>query len=453
VAKRTSPGTRKKHSGVLEQINHHAGGIDAGAEFHFVAVPEDRASPSVRKFSTLTEGLYQLADWLVSCRVTTVAVEATGVYCVPLMEVLEARRIKVLLCKPSSLKYVNDRRKTDTVDCQWIQVLHTFGLLKPSFRPSQMVATFRSYARQRRMLIEQASTSIEHMKKALIQMNIRVDQAVSDVTGKTGMSIIRSILEGQRDPVELARLRDERCARSEAEITQALTGKYSDEHLFALRQAVSTWDHFRTLIQECNEQIELHADLFEKKASRNDIPPPRRVEHVRKNVLPFEAREMFFEIFGQDLTQIDGISTGTLAVLLAEVGPRVDAFEKVKKFTSWLRLSPGSNTTGGKNKSGKNRATTNRLATALRLAAQTLEKSKSALGSFYRRKKAQHGPEIAINAAAHKLARMIYFTLKHQRPYVDPGPDYYLERHHAKILKSMEKRAAQLGYQLVKKAA
>lgn len=437
---------------MFDQINYNAAGIDAGAEFHWVAVPEERASQSVRKFSTLTGGLYQLADWLVEMKVDTVAVEATGVYCVPLMEVLEARGIKVLLAKPSSLKSVNDKQKTDMQDCQWILLLHTFGLLRPSFRPTQLVATFRSYSRQRRMLIEAASTCIEHIKKALTQMNVRVDQAVSDVTGMTGMKIIRSILAGERDPKQLASLRDPRCALSEEGIAEALLGKYSDEHLFALDQAVRTWDHYQVLIAECNRRLEEHADTFEKKASRDNIPEPRRIEHLRKNVLPFDGRSIFFELLGQDLTQIDGISTGTICTFIAEVGTSVGSFANEKKFTSWLRLCPGSNTTGGKNKSGKNRSTTNRLATALRVAAQSLERSKSANGAFFRRKKAQLGPEKAITATAHRLARMIYFTLKLQRPYVDPGPDYYFQKNRDKVLKSIQKRAKELGYTLVEAA-
>lgn len=453
MAKRTTSGTKgKKHSRIFEQINHNAAGIDAGAEHHWVAVPEERATPSVRKFSTLTTGLYALSDWLAEAGVDTVAVEATGVYCVPLLEVLEARGITVLLAKPSSLKSVNDRRKTDMLDCQWIQMLHAFGLLRPSFRPTQMVATFRSYNRQRRMLIEAATRSVEHMKKALTQMNVRLDQAVTDITGVTGMRIIRAILCGERSPDALAALRDGRCSKDTEAIAEALFGKWADEHLFALDQAVRTWDHYQALIADCNGRIEQHAGVFEKKASRQNIPKPRRIEHVRKQVLPFDARSMFFELLGQDLTQIDGMSTATICTLLAEVGTSLDAFPTEKHFTSWLRLCPGSNTSGGKNRSGKNRRTTNQLATALRVAAQSLERSQSALGSFYRRTKARLGAPKAITAAAHKLARMIYFTLKHQRPYIDPGANYYDQRNKDRILRQMEKRAKQLGYQLVRAA-
>lgn len=449
-AKRRKNG--KKHRRILEQINFDAAGVDAGAEWHFAAVPEDRDDQPVRKFPTTTAGLYELADWLAACGITTVAVEATGVYCMPLLEVLDVRGFEVLLAKPSSLKSVNDRQKTDMVDAQWLQMLHSFGLLKGSFRPSEQVAIYRAYNRQRQNLIQDAATQIQRMSKPLVQMNVRIDQAVTDITGVTGMRIIRAILAGERDPVALARLRDERCAKSEAAIADALMGKWAEHHLFALRQAVATWDHLQSQIAECNAKLQTQAESFAKRALRAAIPKPRRIEHVRKNVLPFDAREIFFELLGQDLTQIDGISVGTVTVFLAEVGDHLGGFKSVKHFCSWLRASPGANISGGKNRSGKNRATTNRLWTALRVAAQTLAKSKSALGAFYRRKRAQLGEQKAIGAAAHKLARMIYFTLTEQRAYVDPGEEYYLQKNASRIVKNMEKRARQFGYVLVKAA-
>jgi transposase len=454
VARRRTSGTKKKKgSRVWEQVNHHAAGIDAGASEHYVAVPEESTDgPAVKKFPTNTFGLYRLADWLAECGITTVAVEATGVYCVPLLEVLEERGFVVVLAKPSSLKSVNDHQKSDMKDCQWIQLLHTFGLLRASYRPTKQVAEYRTYNRHRQNLVMQASTAIEHMKKALTSMNVRIDQAVSDVTGKTGMTIIRSILAGERDPLVLAEMRDQRCAKSVQAIAEDLRGKWADHHLFELRQAVQTWDHFQKLIAECNKELEKRAQAFAKKVTRATVPAPRRKEHVRKNVLAFDARELFYEILGQDLTQIDGISTGTISVFLAEVGTNVEAFKDEKRFASWLRACPGINRTGGKNRSGKNRPTTNRLWTALRIAAQTLASSKSALGAFYRRKRAHLGPEKAINAAAHKLARMIYFTIKEQRAYLDPGPDYYLQQHQEKMLKTMEKRLRKLGFTIVKAA-
>lgn len=445
--------TRKKKSRVWERVNEHAAGIDAGAEYHYVAVPDGSTNgPSVRKFPTNTRGLYELADWLAECEVDSVAVEATGVYCMPLLEVLAAREFDVVLAKPASLKSVNDQQKSDMLDCQWIQLLQTFGLLRRSHRPTREVGEYRTYNRHRQTLIGQAATAIEHMKKALTSMNVRIDQAVSDITGKTGMAIIRAIIAGERNPLTLARMRDERCAKGEAAIAEDLTGKWADQYLFELEHAVRTWDHLQQLIAECNERLEQQAAAFEKKAARDNIPAPRRIEHVRKNVLSFDARELFYEVFGQDLTQIDGISTGTISVLLAEVGTNVDAWKTEKHFASWLRACPGVNRSGGKDRSGRNRKTTNRLWTALRIAAQTLSRSKSALGAFYRRKRSHLGPEKAINATAHKLARMIYFTLKLQRPYIDPGPDQYLLRHQETILKTMQKRARQLGYALIKAA-
>lgn len=453
MKRRKSTGTRPKNSKtVLEQVNEQAAGIDAGAEHHWVAVPEYVNGERVKRFPTNTPGLRLLAEWLKACGVETVAVEATGVYCVPLLAILDEYGFEVVLAKPSSLKSVNDRRKTDMLDCQWIQMLHTFGLLSGSLRPTAEVAAYRTYNRHRQTLIVQAATEIEHMKKALTEMNVRLDRAVTDVTGQTGMRIIRAILAGERDPHALARLRDDRCAKSEASIADDLTGKWADHHLFVLRHAVERWDELQRLIRECNQRLESQASTFTKKADRSTAPKPRRIEHVRKNVLTFEARELFYELLGQDLTQIDGVSVGTISTFIAEVGTNVDAFEEVKNFTSWLKACPGSNTSGGKNRSGKNRPTTNRLWTSLRLAAQTLARSNSALGAFYRRLRGRLGPEKAINATAHKIARMIFWTLKYQRPYVDPGPDHYTKKHQDKILRSIEKRARQLGYTLVKAA-
>lgn len=455
MGSRAASGTKnrsRKNRRVFERLHENAAGIDAGSEFHFVAVPEDRVTPNVRKFATTTQGLYELADWLAEAKVDTVAVEATGVYCMPLLEVLEARSFEVVLAKPSSLKSLNDRQKSDMMDCQWVQRLHEVGLLRGSHRPTEMVAKYRIYNRHRRMLIEQASQEILHMQKSLTLMNIRIDQAVTDITGQTGMKIIRAILKGERDSGVLAKMRDPRCAKSEEAIAQDLFGKYSEEHLFTLQQAVRTWDHYQQLIAECSERMAQQAQAFEKKAERKDLPRLRRIEHVRKNVLPFDARALFFELLGQDLTQIDGISVSTISTFIAEVGTDLNAFDHPKKFTSWLRISPGSDASGGKNRSGKNRPTTNRLTTALQVAAQSLGKSKSALGAFYRRKRAQLGAQKAIKATAHKLARMIFFTIKTQRPYVDPGPDEYIRRHRERVLKSMESRAKQLGYTLVKAA-
>ena len=453
MAKRMSPGTkRRKNNRLLDQINLNAAGIDAGKDEHWVAVPEDRCERPVRSFPTNTAGLYALADWLVENGISTVAVEATGAYCMPLLEVLRARGLEVNLIKPSSLKAVNDTRKTDVVDCQWIQILHSFGLLRSGFLPDSQIAKLRAYTRHRRTLIEHAATAVEHIKKALILMNVRLDRAVSDVTGRTGMDIVRAILTGERDPYELAKLRQTSCAKSEDAIAEDLRGTWKDEYLFALSHAVRTWDHYQELILECNTQIERHLQTFDRKAHASAAPKPRRKEHVRKQVFTFDARTMFFEILGHDLTQIDGISTSTVATLISEFGTEVSAWPTYRHFGSWLRVCPGSKISGGRVLSSRNSPTTNRAATALRLAAQSLERSQSALGAYYRRMKARLGPEKAITATAYKLARMIYFTLKNDRPYVDPGPDYYRRQNEQRAVKRLEKQARSLGYVITKAA-
>ncbi len=453
MAKKASSRTKRgKGNRIFEQIHLNAAGIDAGASEHWVAIPEDRTGERVRKFGTTTDQLHALADWLEWCEIDTVAIEATGVYCVPLMEVLEERAIEVVLVKPSSLKSVNERQKTDMVDCQWIQTLHTFGLLKASFRPERQIAELRAYTRHRRSLIEQSTTHIQHMQKALTQMNLRLDQVVSDITGVTGMQIIRAIVGGQTDPYVLAGLRKAGCAKSEEQIAQALMGHFRPEHLLALEHAVRLWDQCRELIAECDQRIEAHARTFEKKATRDSIPAPRRREHVRKNIFPFQARELFYELLGVDLTQIDAISSSTICTFLSEVGTDVDAWKTSKHFCSWLRICPGNNTTGGQRKSGRNRRSTNRLATALRVAAQTLDRSDSALGAFYRRKKAQLGADKAVNAAAHKLATHLYHCVRDRRLYVDPGADAYDRRYRERTLKHLQQRATRLGYTLTKTA-
>lgn len=443
---------RGKGNPIFEQIHLNAAGIDAGASEHWVAVPEGRSGDRVRKFSTTTAGLYALADWVVECGIDTVAVEATGVYCVPLMEVLEARELEVVLIRPSTLRSINDRQKTDMLDCQWIQMLHTCGLLKASYRPARAIAELRAYARHRRSLIEQSTMHIQHMQKALTQMNLRLDQVVSDITGATGMRIIRAILDGERRPEVLAGMRDDGCGKSEEQIAEALFGRPTAEHLFVLDHAYRQWQQCRKLIEECDRRIETHAAEFEKKTDRRAIPPPRRREHVRKNVFTFDARSLFYEMLGVDLTQIDGISTSTICTFLSEVGTSVAPWKTEKQFSSWLRLCPGNNVTGGRSKSGRNRHTTNRLATALRVAAQSLARSDSALGAYHRRMKATIGVEKAINATAHKLACHLFWSVRDQRTYVDPGAQAYDLKHTERTLKHLQRRAQRLGFTLVKTA-
>ena len=390
---------------------------------------------------------------LLRCGIRRVAVEATGVYCQPLLAILERHGIETKLVKPSSLKAVNEYQKTDMLDCQWIQILETFGLLRAAFRPTPDISQIRVVVRERRDLIEQATQSINKMHKALTAMNVRLDLAVTDITGQTGVRIIHAILEGERDAAKLAALRDKRCVKTVAEIADALQGEYDDGHLLVLQNALELFKACHTLIERCDARIEQQVRALDPKASPDQLPQPRRKEHIRKNVLTFDAREAFFSVLGTDLTQIDGISTSTVCTFIAEVGTNVDAWPTEKHFCSWLRLSPGANKTGGKQRSAKNAPTANRLTTALHVAAQTLASSNSALGAFYRRMRARMGPDKAIKAAAHRLAQHIYFCVKHQRQYVDPGPQYYEIRNRERVLATLSRRARALGMTLIEAAA
>lgn len=443
----------QKNTRIFERIFEDTAGIDAGSSEHWVAVPAERDERPVRRFGTTTRELNELARWLIECRVRRVAVEATGVYCQPLLAVLERHGIETRLVKPSSLKSVNEYQKTDMLDCQWIQVLESYGLLRAAFRPTPEISQIRVVVRERRDLIEQATQSINKMHKALTAMNVRLDLAVSDITGVTGLRIINAILKGERDASKLAELRDKRCEKSAAEIADALNGEYDDGHLLVLQNALALFKACRTLIETCDARIEQHIQALAPRAHTADAPAPRRKEHIRKNVFTFAAREAFFSVLGTDLTQIDAISTSTVCTFIAEVGTDVDAWPTEKHFCSWLRLSPGSNKTGGKQRSSRNAPTANRLSTALHVAAQTLSRSNSALGAFYRRMRARMGPDQAIKAAAHRLAQQIYFCVKYRRQYVDPGPQYYETRNRERAIATLAKRARALGLTLVEAAA
>jgi hypothetical protein len=413
---------------------------------HLVSVPEDRSDEPVRTFGTFTKDLHALADWLSECRITTVAIEATGVYWIPLYEILEERKLGPKLVDSRSVGRRN--KKTDVLDCQWLRQLHTHGLLSAGFRPSETLA-LRAYTRQRKMLIEYAADHIRHMQKALDLMNVKLHRVVSDTVGVTGMRIIRAILGGQRDPASLAALRERGCKASEQDFVDALIGNYRDEHLFALGQAVALFDVYRTKIAECDAQIEQCLATFEK---RND--PTRRLPNKtgsrRKNQPHFDARTLLFEMAGIDLTAIDGLDSSSLLTIVSETGTDMSPWKSGKSFASWLALSPNNRITGGKpiRKKGP-LIRPNRAAQAFRIAAQTLERAQCALGAFFRRIRSRHGREVAIKATAHKLATIFYAMLKHGTDYRDLGPDYYEQRYRDNLLHSLTRKAASLGFTLV----
>lgn len=433
----------------LQHVHLNAAGIDVGAENHVVAVPVGRDAETVQQFGAYTQELYRLAEWLKQCEIETVVMESTGVYWIPLFQVLEERGFEVKLVDPRRLKHVPGR-KTDVLDCQWLQQLHTFGLLSGAFRPEDQVCVLRSYLRQRAMLVRYASHHIQHMQKALTQMNVKLQHVVEDITGMTGMAIIRAILAGEHDPQRLAGLRDYRCKHDEKTIAQALQGHWRAEHLFELRQAVELYDFYHQKIAECDQGIEaqLHA-LADHSGGKS--PPARRKQRARNRNAPVvDFHQHLFRVAGVDLTTIDGIDTYTALKLISEIGVDMSPWPSAKHFGSWLGLCPGSNVSGGKVLSSKTKRSANRAAATLRLAAQGLRRSKTALGAYFRRKIAHLGTPKAITATAHKLARLVYAMLRNGTAYVDPGQDYYEQQHRKRVVKNLSRRARDLGYQLVR---
>jgi transposase len=431
----------------LKQVNLDAAGIDIGASEHYVAVPEDRDEQPVRCFTTFTMDLYAIADWLTSCGIETIAMESTGVYWIPLMEVLEERGFEVLLVDPHKLKNVSGR-KTDVLDCQWIQQLHTYGLLSGAFRPADEVCALRSYVRQRAMLIRRAADHVQHIQKALTQMNVKLKQVLSDVTGKTGMRIIRAILEGERNPATLAAFRDGRCRKDEATIAKALEGTWRREHLFALRQAVELYDIFQEKIADCDRELEAHLGTFPD-AQEGLAPLGKKPKSQASHPLAFDGYSELYRIAGVDLTEVPGLDAPTVLTIVSEIGLDMTRWRHDKAFASWLSLCPGSKISGGKRLSSRSRASANRAAAAFRLAAYGLQHSKSYLGAYCRRMKARMGPAKAITATAHKLARIVYAMLLTRTPYVEKGVDFYEQEYQRRRVARLKRNARDLGFQLI----
>ena len=442
---KSSP-TQSSH---LEQINYNAAGIDLGGAEHWVCVPSDRAEKNVRRFGCFTPDLIAMVDWLIECKVTTVAMEATGVYWIPVFQILEARGLEIKLVNAHHFKTVPGR-KTDVKDCQWLQQLHTFGLLSGSFRPENEICVLRSYIRQRDSLIKSASTHVQRMQKALIQMNLHLHKVISDITGLTGMAIIRAIVSGQTNPQVLANLKDPRIKSSTTEIAKALTGDYRLEHLFVLKQELTLYDVYQQQITAIDTEIEKCLATFEPKTLNE--PPTTKKKRRKKpssNHPNFDLRSSLYRMAGVDFTSIDGLDALGVQNILSEVGLDPKRFPTVKHFTSWLGLCPGQKITGGKVKSSKTRPVENRAANAFRMAAFSLTQNRSALGAFYRRLRSRLGAPKAITATAHKIARMFYRMWTTAGQYTDPGMDYYEQQYHDRIVKNLQKKAGALGLELV----
>ena len=401
----------------------------------------------MREFDAFTADLYRLADWLAECGVETVAMESTGVYWIPLFGVLEERGFEVLLVDPSRIRSVPGR-KTDVLDCQWLQQLHTYGLLSGAFRPEGEIRRLRSYLRRRAMLVEYASHHIQHLQKALTQMNIKLQHVISNITGKTGMKIIEAIVRRERDPRKLSELRDPRTRADQATIAKSLQGHWREEHIFELTQALELYRTYQVKIDECDREIERQLGRFE---DRSDGAPPLEDggERGQGNAPRFDLRSHLHRMTGVDLTRIDGVDAFTALKGVGEIGTDMTRWPSAKHFASSLGLSPNNRITGSKVISSRTKASANRAAFALQLAANALHRSDSALGAFLRRKKAQLGSPKAITATAHKLARIIYSMLRYGNGYVDAGAQYYESQYRARVLRAARQRAAQLDYRLV----
>jgi transposase len=450
TARKSKRPRRPPAANTLRVTNPDAAAVDVHADAHWVAVPPDRAPQPVRKFGACTADLEALADWLTACRITTVALESTSVYWIPLFELLEARGFQVRLIDPRQAARAPGRPKTDVLDCPWLQRLHSYGLLAAAFRPEDPVCVLRSYLRQRRTLLDGAGQHIQHMQKALEQMNVKLTEVVSDITGTTGMGIIKAILAGGREPARLAQLRHPRCQASEEKIARALQGNWRIEHLFALRQAVDLYEFYRRQIQDCEQQIQAQLDTFADKSAGKDLPPRSKPGPKSKRHTPaFDARLGLFGMAGVDLTAIEGIDETTALVVLSEIGTDMGRWPSEKHFASWLGLCPQVRLSGGKVKSSRVRRGANRAGRALRMAASSLHHSKSALGAFFRRLKARLGASKAIVATAHKLARLVYRLLKHGEEYVAHGMEEYETKYRVQRARSLARQARELGFELV----
>jgi transposase len=436
----------------LEQINLWAAGIDIGATSHFVAVPEGCDEKTVREFKSFTSDHEDLANWLKKCGIKTVAMESTGVYWIPLYELLEAKGFDVKLVDARQVKNVSGR-KTDVLDCQWIQKLHTYGLLNAAFRPTEDICALRSYVRQRSTLIQNSSAHIQHMQKALTQMNLQLHHVISDLTGLTGMNIIRAIVDGERDPKLLATMRDGRCKSSVEIIERALTGHYRAEHLFALKQALELYDVYQGKIAACDQEIEKKLSEFAtSEAGAPSEIPDKAVKATSKNAPGFALGAELQRLTGVDLLEVPGINSLSALSLISEIGLDMSRWKTAKQFASWLGLCPGNKVSGGKRISGTTKPSANRAAATLRLAASTLYRSSTALGAYLRRLKARLGPAKAITATAHKIAKIIYNMLRTGTRYKEVGQTYYEEQYRERTIKNLKKKAEMLGFGLVEKA-
>jgi transposase len=434
----------------LSCIEPHAAGIDVGATEIFVAVPQDRDPSPVRSFETFTEDLHRLKDWLQQCHITTVAMESTGVYWMALFQILEKAGFEVCLVNAQHVKHVPGR-KSDVIDCQWLQYLHSVGLLRASFRPEDRVCVIRSLLRHRDSLVQMAAAHVQHMQKALTQMNLQIHHVLSDITGQSGLAILDAIVKGERNPLGLAQLRDRRVQASEEVVVKSLVGDYRREHLFTLGQSLEAFRYYQSLMAACDKEIEEQLQNFDRHLPPNapSLPPEAHPHRARKNEFRFDMRSELYRIFGVDVTAIPAIPALTGYTLLAEVGTDWSKFRNGDAFASWTCLCPHNKKSGGKILSAKTRRSANRVNRALRLAAQALQRDRSYLGGYYRKMCARLGRPAGITAAAHKLARILFHVITTRQAYDESVFALEEQRQHKRMESKLKRKAQQLGYALV----
>jgi transposase len=435
---------RKSKQQPLKVIHPKCAGIDIGSQEHWVAVDPDSEDDPVRCFTAFSDDLYAMADWLKSLGVEIVAMEATGVYWIPLYEVLDERGFEVNLVNSRTTRQVSGR-KSDVLDCQWIWQLMTYGLLKGSFRPAGEVCALRAVVRQRAEKVKAQSRSIQHMQKALTLMNIQLDNVVSNLTGKTGLSIVRQIVAGERDPHKLATLRDRRLRATEETVARSLHGNWREEHLFCLRQALTHYDFLEQQIVECDQAIS--DALGHLPTLSEEVPEPIKLLRSphRTTAQQRQLHQALNEVLGVDLTTVPTLAIDTVLVLAGEIGPDLSRFPNSQNFCSWLGLSPPTHISGGKKLSGKTHKVFNRAGQALRQCAANARRSKTFIGASHRARLARMDTAKAIKATAHQLARLIYAMLTKGQDYVEQGMEAFEARSLDRQRRAVFRKASQLG--------
>ena len=462
-AKRGHRKPRTKPAGVENRplLEPNAAGIDIGAREMYVAVPADRDEHPIRVFDTFTADLHELADWLVACNITTVAMESTGVYWIPVAEILEARGIQPCVVNARHMKNVPGRR-TDWHECQWIQFLHSVGLLRPAFRPEAQVCALRAVMRHRGELVQMAGQHVQHMHKALTQMNLQIQHVISDMTGLTGMAMIDAILAGERDPATLAKLRDPRIKARPEIIEKSLVGNWQPEHLFTLKQSRRLYAEYQQQLAECDAEIERLVSEFEPRVDPEVKPLPpdskkrsRNYAKKRKKRVPkqpgaqaFDLRTEVYKLFGVDVTQIPGLEFLAL-LLFSEVGRNMNRWKSAACFVSWLALCPDNDISGGRVLWRGARKAHNRAGQLFRMAAYSLDRSATPLGDYLRRMKAKIGPQAAHTATAHKIAVIFYAMVKNQVEYDQTIWEKRNEQRRERHTASLKRQAQRLGYKLI----